>query len=197
MAAIRRFEIVSAMALPTQPSSSGLIGGSSTPRPFASITSALEYWIARRSLSAGGALRRPVGGRRRWDVCLRSRDTIRPSFANSVAQKRGRRRPSREGAGKTGCALHPRSRVQRQRERRTRAYRFSGSSPAFPAQWFYDLLRALPGDRLFCHHRRCDAKHHHQLDASNGASGPHDFAVRVSAVRQKRIRVHRIPTQRS
>jgi hypothetical protein len=25
---------------------------------------------------------------------------------------RGRRRPSREGAGKTGCALHPRSRVQ-------------------------------------------------------------------------------------
>jgi hypothetical protein len=36
-----------------------------------------------------------------------------------------------------------------------------------------------------------------ELDASIGASGPHDFAVRVSAVRQKRIRVHRIPTQRS
>jgi hypothetical protein len=32
-----------------------------------------------------------------------------------------------------------------------------------------------------------------ELDASVGASGPHDFAVRVSAVRQKRIRVHRIP----
>ena len=30
---------------------------------------------------------------------------------------------------------------------RTRAYRFSGGSPAFPAQWFYGLLRALPGDR--------------------------------------------------
>jgi len=29
-----------------------------------------------------------------------------------------------------------------------------------------------------------DAKHHHRLDASAGASGPHDFAVRVSAVRQ-------------
>jgi hypothetical protein len=26
--------------------------------------------------------------------------------------KRGRTRPSREGAGKTGCALHPRSHVQ-------------------------------------------------------------------------------------
>src|SRR5882762_11604495 len=29
---------------------------------------------------------------------------------------------------------------------RTRAYRFSGGNPAFPAQWFYGLLRALPGE---------------------------------------------------
>jgi hypothetical protein len=35
-----------------------------------------------------------------------------------------------------------------------------------------------------------------ELDASAGASGPHDFAVRSRAVRQKRIRVHRIPAQR-
>jgi hypothetical protein len=34
-----------------------------------------------------------------------------------------------------------------------------------------------------------------ELDAGVGASGPHDFAVRVSAVRQKRLRVHRIPTR--
>jgi len=26
---------------------------------------------------------------------------------------------------------------------RTRAYRFSGNTPAFPAQWLYGLLRAL------------------------------------------------------
>ena len=32
-----------------------------------------------------------------------------------------------------------------------------------------------------------------KLDASVGASGPHDFAVRFSAIRQERIRVHRIP----
>ena len=32
-----------------------------------------------------------------------------------------------------------------------------------------------------------------KLDASVGASGPHDFAVRVSAIRQRRRRVHRIP----
>jgi hypothetical protein len=44
-----------------------------------------------------------------------------------------------EGAGKTGCALHPRSRVQDCAKKRTRAYRFSGSIPAFPAQWLYGL----------------------------------------------------------
>jgi hypothetical protein len=111
---------------------------------------------------------------------------------SALLQEKAQGYPKR-GAGKTGCALHPRSRVQRQRERRTRAYRFSGSSPAFPAQWFYSLFRALPGDRLSCHRRQCDARHHHQLDASTGASGPHDFAVRLSAVRQERLHVHRIP----
>ena len=56
----------------------------------------------------------------------------------------------REGAGKAGCALHPRSHVQKcAKQIRTRAYRFSGEHPAFPAQWFYGLLRALPGDRAF------------------------------------------------
>jgi hypothetical protein len=39
---------------------------------------------------------------------------------------------------------------------RTRAYRFSGNTPAFPAQWLYGLLRALPGERLFCHRRFAD-----------------------------------------
>jgi hypothetical protein len=32
-----------------------------------------------------------------------------------------------------------------------------------------------------------------QLDATAEASGPHVFAVRINAVRQRRIRVHRIP----
>src|ERR1700709_2124314 len=38
------------------------------------------------------------------------------------------------------------------------------------------LIRALLGDRLSCHHRLRDAAR--RLDASTGASGPHDFAVR-------------------
>jgi hypothetical protein len=44
---------------------------------------------------------------------------------------------------------------------------------------------------LSCHRRLADTSA--RLDASVEASGPYDFAVRVSAVRQKRICVHRIP----
>jgi hypothetical protein len=54
-----------------------------------------------------------------------------------------------EGAGNAGCALHPRSRVQNRQRKRTRAYRFSGGTPTFPAQWLYGLLRALPGESGF------------------------------------------------
>jgi hypothetical protein len=32
--------------------------------------------------------------------------------------------------------------------KRTRAYRYSRSNPAFPAQWSYGLCRALPGDEF-------------------------------------------------
>ena len=49
-----------------------------------------------------------------------------------------------EGAGKTGCALHPRSRVQLHKRVRTRAYRSSGEHPAFPAQWLYGLYVISP-----------------------------------------------------
>jgi hypothetical protein len=37
------------------------------------------------------------------------------------------------------CKMH--------KEMRTRAYRFSGGNPAFPAQWSYGLCRAL-GDEF-------------------------------------------------
>ena len=53
----------------------------------------------------------------------------------------------------------------------------------------YFVLSPVTG--LFCHRRL--RKCFRQLDTSVGVSGPHDFAVRFSAVRQERIRVHRIP----
>jgi hypothetical protein len=80
-----------------------------------------------------------------------------------------------KGAGKTGCALHPRSRVQSvERD----AHEHTGSAEAVRPSLrngFNGFLRALPGDRLVvtvaCGLTRT-------LDASAGASGPHDFAVR-------------------
>src|ERR1700748_1074581 len=118
--------------------------------------------------------------RRRPDTPSHSRDSNRPSFANSLLPtRRGRTRPSREGAGKAGCTLHPRSRVRYVQRKCTRAYRFSGGNPAFPAQWFYGLFRALPGDRLLATviPQKLASQ---ELDASAEASGPHDFAVRVT-----------------
>ena len=47
--------------------------------------------------------------------------------------------------------------------------------------------------RARCHRRRRNC--FHRLDASIGASGPHDFTVRISTVRQRHIHVHRIPSR--
>jgi hypothetical protein len=44
-------------------------------------------------------------------ILPRSRDTLRPSFANSFAQKKRAQCDPKRDAGKTGCALHPRSHV--------------------------------------------------------------------------------------
>src|SRR4051812_2699416 len=62
-----------------------------------------------------------------------------------------------EGAGKTGCLLHPRSRVRFAQTKLHTSIQGSGSIPAFPAQWLYGLLRALPGERLFCLRRPREA----------------------------------------
>ena len=62
-----------------------------------------------------------------------------------------------------------------------------------PRNGFNGFLRDLPGDRLVA--TVIPEKFASQeLDASIGASEPHDFAVRFSAVRQERPRVHRIPS---
>ena len=47
---------------------------------------------------------------------------------------------------------------------------------------------------LFCHRRKRSCLR--SLDAGIEASGPHDFAVRISRFRQACCRVHRIPHQR-
>jgi hypothetical protein len=68
----------------------------------------------------------------------------------------------------------------------------TGNARHSPRNGFNGLLRALPGDRA-CLPPSPAKVASRKLDASVGASGPHDFAVRFSAVRYRRIRVHRIP----
>src|SRR5882672_5612733 len=69
------------------------------------------------------------------DVRPHSRGGIRPSFVF--------RCPSKEGAGNAGCALHPRSRVQKAERKSHTSIQGSGGNPTFPAQWLYGLFRAL------------------------------------------------------
>jgi hypothetical protein len=110
----------------------------------------LEYWVARssRAMTAVFVSFIRVGSKVGTELAM----TVKNNFALAARGARGLPeifRPLRsEGAGNAGCALHPRSRVQNSRRKRTRAYRFSGGNPTFPAQWLYGLLRALPGDEF-------------------------------------------------
>jgi hypothetical protein len=69
----------------------------------------------------------------------------------------------------------------------TRAYRFSGGIPAFPARWFtaYFVLSSVNG--LSCHRRPQEAFASHELDTSVAVPEPHDFAVRSSHARPSQL----------
>jgi hypothetical protein len=105
------------------------------------------------------------------DVHLASRGAGRPSFFSVIVPLRKKRAQGRPGARCTRglvCNVHKR--------KRTRAYRFSGNTPAFPAQWFtaYFVLSPVTGFLATVAPRSLAG-----LSASTGAPGPHDFAVRV------------------
>src|SRR5260370_2372878 len=65
-------------------------------------------------------------------------------------------------------------------------------SPGIPRAMVLTVSFVLsPVTGLFCHrHRRSFLR---RLHASVGASGPHDFAVRVSTIRQAHFLGHRLP----
>jgi hypothetical protein len=101
----------------------------------------------------------------------------------------------REGVGNAGCPLHPRSRVHFVVVERTRVTTSTPESPGIPARnGFNGLCRALPGDRALLPPSprgsrfviaRSGRQNSGKLDASVGASGPHDFAVRSNVSRQR------------
>ena len=71
------------------------------------------------------------------------------------------------------------------------SHRFTGFNPAFPAQWFYGFLRALLGDRLVV--TVASWKIPQDLTPAPGRQDHTTSPSASRAVRQKRIRVHRIP----
>jgi hypothetical protein len=79
---------------------------------------------------------------------------------------------------------------------RTRVTTSTPESPGIPARnGFNGFLRALPGDRALLPPSSADMSclspvgptQLRELDASVGASGPHDFAVRSNIVRQRAV----------
>jgi hypothetical protein len=132
----------------------------------------------------------PLSRGRRQSMTWPSRDMFCPSFAmNSHPPNRGRREDRVRAAPAVSCAIVDRKGC-------TRAYRFGGSIPAFPAQWLYGLFRSLPGERLFCLRRPRDAFAPFGLNASTTAPGPNDFTVRLSHTRPSRPRRPSHPTAR-
>ena len=106
------------------------------------------------------------------DIVQRSRDTMRPSFSNHPAQEK-------EGAGNAGCPMHPWFRAKKHEvvttglPDSTRHSLHNGFTVSFVLSPVTGFIATVIAEKLASQ----------QLDASIGASGRHDFAVRVSAVR--------------
>src|SRR5258706_9368575 len=100
-----------------------------------------------------------------------------------------------EGVGNAECPLHPQPRVRSVES--TRVFTtVAPDHPAFPHAMVltaYVVLSPVTG--LFCHRRQriwfclspVGPTELRKLDASVGASGPHDFAVRSNISRQRAL----------
>ena len=96
-----------------------------------------------------------------------------------------------KGAGNAGRSMRPQPRVQIKKHTSV-VTTVTSDSPDIPRAMVLTGYPVLsPAIRLF--DTVVYADNSAQLDADLEASGPHDLAVRFRAVRQKRIRVHRIP----
>jgi hypothetical protein len=124
------------------------------------------------------------------DTRLPSRGAVRPSYEGRSPMKiRGRSATPRGERGKPGARC-TRSRAWWVESTRVSHHRSTGT-PGLPCATVLRLISSSPrGPGLFapvigvmpaCRAREGRHRHHRQLDASVGASGPHDFAVRKPA----------------
>ena len=95
---------------------------------------------------------------------------MRPSFASIAALKE-------EGAGKAGCALHPRSRVQLCIEDAHMSIQVQRWNSDFPTPVDYGLYVLTPAIGFACHRRQ--QNYYRRLDTNLEASAPHVFTIRA------------------
>jgi hypothetical protein len=173
-------------------------GVSSTPRVLGLIMGSSEYRIIRRSLSSGAHSRDRVADDDN-STHLRNLAThcARVLQIHSPQRKRAQVLPQ-EGSREDRVRAAPAVSRAKAVKKRTRAYRFSGSSPAFLARWCYGLLRALPGDRAFLPPSPLRSLLLKNLTPASRCqdhtTSPSALARRSSAPKaRQRRRVHRIP----
>jgi len=82
-----------------------------------------------------------ASGRPRLNMASHSRGAIASGFCVDTLETRVQGMPGARCTRGLVC--------KSAQKKRTRAYRFSGGNPAFPAQWPYGLCRALPGESGF------------------------------------------------
>src|SRR5205814_7832640 len=90
--------------------------------------------------------------------------------------------PKQEGAGNAGRAMRPQPRMQNKKAYEHSHHGHTGDTRHSPRNGFNGFLRALPSDRAFLPLSSCVTA---KLDASVGASEPHDFAVRLTCCSSK------------
>src|SRR3954447_1330786 len=108
----------------------------------------------------------------------RSRGADRPRFASNLYPLQT------EGAGKTGCALHPRSRVHLAQQNAHTSIQVQRRTPGLPCAMVLRLIRGLPGEAssiATIARENCS----HELDASlrapNHTTSPSAWATLVFA----------------
>ena len=120
------------------------------------------------------------------DVSPRSRGELRPRLARYLVP------PKKEGAGKTGCALHPRSRVQNCAKKTHTSIQVQRKHSGLPRAMVLRLISRSPWRPGFL---ATIAPRNSPQDLTP-ASGRRDHTTSPSAsraVRHQHIRVHRIP----
>ena len=116
---------------------------------------------------------------RRADTASRSRRRFRARSCRFVP-------PSRiEGAGNAGRPMRPIAACARNIVVEHTRCQVTPESPGIPRAMVLRIIRDLPGDRAFLPPSPPKIASR-ELDASVGASGPRDFAVRLRRARQAR-----------